>query len=60
MKKATELATLCDCQVAVLIFNGENLHQFASIEMEEMWQRWKKFDGPFEALSSEDVSLCSC
>jgi hypothetical protein len=34
MKKAYELSVLCDCQIAVIIFNSSNrLFQYASDDM---------------------------
>jgi len=41
-KKAHELSVLCSVDVAVIILSGNNnkLHQFSSMDMQEMLHRW--------------------
>ena len=37
MKKAYELSVLCDCEIAVVIFNSHNkLFQYASSDMDKI------------------------
>ena len=37
MKKAYELSVLCDCEIAVIIFNTHNkLFQYASTDMDKV------------------------
>ena len=37
MKKAYELSVLCDCEIAVIIFNSHNkLFQYASTDMDKV------------------------
>ena len=39
MKKAYELSVLCDCEIAVIIFNSHNkLFQYASTDMDRVSQ----------------------
>ncbi len=37
IKKAYELSVLCDCEIAIIIFNSQNkLFQYASSDMDEI------------------------
>ncbi|KAI9291677.1 myocyte enhancer factor 2D [Neoconidiobolus thromboides FSU 785] len=58
MKKAYELSVLCDCEIAVIVFNSNNkLCQFASSDMDKILMRYTEYGEPFESKSNIDVSL---
>ena len=45
LKKATELAILCDAQVAVMIFNqNQKLSVYSSVSMEQMMKQYRDYN----------------
>jgi len=54
MKKAYELSLLCDCEIAIIIFNNNNnmLYQFASTDMDEILLKYTEFSEPHESLTN--------
>ena len=43
MKKAMELSVLCDCDIALIIFNSDSkLYQYSSTDMESILERYSK------------------
>lgn len=68
MKKAYELSVLCDCEIALIIFNGSNkLFQYASTDMDKVLLKYTEYNEPHESRTNSDivevshsvVSLCS-
>lgn len=58
MKKAYELSVLCNCEIALVIFNNQNnkLVQYASTDMDKVLMRYTEYGEPFESKDNEDVS----
>lgn len=56
MKKAYELAVLCNCEVGLLVFtqNGK-LFQFSSSDMDQLLLRYTEFSEPHECRTTADV-----
>ncbi|KAJ9063439.1 myocyte enhancer factor [Entomophthora muscae] len=55
MKKAYELSVLCECEIAVIVFNSSNkLCQFASSDMDKILMRYTEYGEPFESKSNSD------
>uniref|UniRef100_A0A8P4G263 Myocyte enhancer factor 2d n=1 Tax=Dicentrarchus labrax TaxID=13489 RepID=A0A8P4G263_DICLA len=53
MKKAYELSVLCDCEIALIIFNHSNkLFQYASTDMDKVLLKYTEYNEPHEILSS--------
>lgn len=57
MKKAMELSILCDCEIALVILTADKLFTYASHSMENVMRRYRAFDGPYEALTNETVTI---
>ncbi|XP_022873458.1 MADS-box transcription factor 23-like [Olea europaea var. sylvestris] len=56
LKKAKELAVLCDAEVGVIVFSGTGkLYEFASFGMEHIIERYKSLR-PFEVAQLENVA----
>ena len=57
MKKAMELSVLCDCQIALVIFNSNNkLFQYSSGDIEKVLARFKADTvGPHEKRNNKDL-----
>ena len=56
MKKAYELAVLCNCDVGLIMFTQNNkLFQFSSTDMDNLLLRYTEFNEPHECRTSEDV-----
>ncbi|PAA55019.1 hypothetical protein BOX15_Mlig012323g3 [Macrostomum lignano] len=56
MKKAYELSVLCDCEVALIVFNGNNrLHQYASTDMDRLLLRYTDYSSPHESRTNKDI-----
>lgn len=63
MKKAYELSVLCDCEIALIIFNSANkLFQYASTDMDKVLLKYTEYNEPHESRTNKDiieVFLCS-
>lgn len=63
MKKAYELSVLCDCEIALIIFNSSNkLFQYASTDMDKVLLKYTEYNEPHESRTNSDiveVSDCS-
>lgn len=57
MKKAMELSVLCDCDIALIIFNSSGrLYQYSSTEMENLLERYSKAcQDPHERRNNEEL-----
>ena len=56
MKKAYELSVLCDCEIALIIFNGSNrLFQYASTDMDKVLLRYTEYNEPHESRTNRDI-----
>jgi len=57
MKKAYELSVLCDCEVAMIIFNKSNkLFQYASTDMDQVLLKYTEYGSdPCESLTNTNI-----
>ncbi|XP_065059798.1 myocyte-specific enhancer factor 2C-like isoform X1 [Rhopilema esculentum] len=56
MKKAYELSILCDCEIALIIFNsGNKLFQYASSDMDKILLRYTEYNEPHESRTNADI-----
>ena len=56
MKKAYELAVLCNCEVGLILFTQNNkLFQFASTDMDHLLLRYTEFNEAHESRNNNDV-----
>ena len=56
MKKAHELSVLCDCKIALIIFNGNNkLFQYASTDMDRVLLEYTEYNEPHESRINKDI-----
>ncbi|KAJ8274055.1 hypothetical protein COCON_G00086800 [Conger conger] len=56
MKKAYELSVLCDCEIALIIFNGANrLFQYASSDMDKVLLKYTEYSEPHESRTNADI-----
>ncbi|XP_048846057.1 myocyte-specific enhancer factor 2B-like isoform X2 [Brienomyrus brachyistius] len=56
MKKAYELSVLCDCEIALIIFNHSNhLYQYASSNMDQVLLKYTAFSEPQENRTNADI-----
>ncbi|KAJ3038459.1 Myocyte-specific enhancer factor 2D [Rhizophlyctis rosea] len=55
MKKAYELSVLCDCEIALIIFNHNGkLVQYASTDMDKILLKYTEYSEPHESRSNDD------
>ncbi|NWV86645.1 MEF2B factor, partial [Dasyornis broadbenti] len=56
MKKAYELSVLCDCEIALIIFNSTNrLFQYASSDMDKVLLKYTEYSEPHESRTNSDI-----
>lgn len=56
MKKAYELSVLCDCEIALIIFNsGNKLFQYASSDMDRILLKYTEYSEPHESRTNKDI-----
>ncbi|XP_062034266.1 myocyte-specific enhancer factor 2B isoform X2 [Lepus europaeus] len=56
MKKAYELSVLCDCEIALIIFNSANrLFQYASTDMDRVLLKYTEYSEPHESRTNSDI-----
>uniref|UniRef100_A0A667YPD4 Myocyte enhancer factor 2B n=1 Tax=Myripristis murdjan TaxID=586833 RepID=A0A667YPD4_9TELE len=59
MKKAYELSVLCDCEIALIIFNSTNrLFQYASTDMDKVLLKYTEYSEPHESRTNTDILEC--
>ncbi|ORZ02499.1 hypothetical protein BCR43DRAFT_481640 [Syncephalastrum racemosum] len=57
MKKAYELSVLCDCEIALIIFNSNGkLVQYASTDIDKILMKYTEYNDPHESKSNHDFS----
>jgi hypothetical protein len=55
IKKAMELSILCDCEIALIIFNSNNkLYQYSSTDMDKILLKYTDYNEPHSPLSNND------
>ncbi|SAM01914.1 hypothetical protein [Absidia glauca] len=60
MKKAYELSVLCNCEVALIIFNPKGkLVQYASSDMDHILMKYTEHGDPYESKSNSDFNQAS-
>jgi hypothetical protein len=60
MKKAYELSVLCDCEIALIIFNSHNkLFQYASTDMDKVLLKYTEYNEPHESRTNKDIVAVS-
>ncbi|KAI8340446.1 hypothetical protein BC941DRAFT_417264 [Chlamydoabsidia padenii] len=58
MKKAYELSVLCNCEVALIVFNPKGkLVQYASSDMDHILMKYTEHGDPYESKSNNDASI---
>lgn len=59
MKKAMELSVLCECEIAMVIFNSQGrLFQYSSTDMDAILQRYSRCcHEPHETRNNQDVGF---
>ncbi|GAB6027641.1 Ribosome-releasing factor 2, mitochondrial [Chamberlinius hualienensis] len=56
MKKAYELSVLCNCEIAIIIFNnGNKLFQYASRDMDKILLKYTSYNEPHESRTNHDI-----
>lgn len=56
MKKAYELSVLCDCEIALIIFNTSNkLFQYASTDMDKILLKYTEYNEPHESRTNNEI-----
>ncbi|KAG9353582.1 hypothetical protein JZ751_011701 [Albula glossodonta] len=61
MKKAYELSVLCDCEIALIIFNSTNkLFQYASTDMDKVLLKYTEYNEPHESRTNSDIVEIVC
>eukprot|EP00102_Acyrthosiphon_pisum_P024422 XP_016661632.1 PREDICTED: MADS-box transcription factor 25-like [Acyrthosiphon pisum] len=57
MKKAYELSILCDCEIAIIVFNESNkLYDYASTDMNQVLLKYTQYSGePHETITNTDM-----
>lgn len=56
MKKAYELSVLCDCEIALIVFNNANkLFQYASTDMDKVLLKYTEHTDPHESRTNRDI-----
>ncbi|PAV82840.1 hypothetical protein WR25_21998 isoform C [Diploscapter pachys] len=56
MKKAYELSVLCDCEIALIVFNSTNkLFQYASTDMDKVLLKYTEYNEPHESRTNSDI-----
>ncbi|KAI7887088.1 hypothetical protein K492DRAFT_202713 [Lichtheimia hyalospora FSU 10163] len=57
MKKAYELSVLCNCEVALIIFNAHGkLVQYSSTQIDRILMKYTEYDKPFEGKTNKDFA----
>ncbi|XP_060845980.1 myocyte-specific enhancer factor 2A homolog [Rhopalosiphum padi] len=56
LKKAYELSVLCDCEIAIIIFNKSNkLYQYGSTDIDQILLKYTDYTEPYESLTNTNI-----
>ena len=59
-KKAMELSKLCDCQIALIVFDSnDKLYQYSSMGVDQILLKYTEYGEPSETKNNNDVSARS-
>ena len=58
MKKGMELSILCDCEIAIIIMEGDSLYQYSSSSMETVLQHYYAYQVCSVSLSASHFLYC--
>lgn len=57
-KKAMELSKLCDCEIALIVFDSnDKLYQYSSTSVDQILLKYTEYGEPFEIKDNNDVSF---
>jgi len=57
-KKAMELSKLCDCEIALIVFDSnEKLYQYASTGVDQILLKYTEYGEPYEMKDNNDVRV---
>ncbi|CAI5733292.1 unnamed protein product [Hyaloperonospora brassicae] len=57
-KKAMELSKLCDCQIALIVFDSNNkLYQYSSMGVDQILLKYTEFGEPSETKNNNDYDI---
>ncbi|KAJ0396655.1 hypothetical protein P43SY_003004 [Pythium insidiosum] len=57
-KKAMELSKLCDCEIALIVFDSnDKLYQYASNSVDQILLKYTEYGEPYECKDNNDVSI---
>lgn len=60
-KKAMELSKLCDCKIALIVFDSnEKLYQYSSTGVDQILLKYTEYGQPFEIKDNNDVRFTRC
>jgi hypothetical protein len=51
-----ELSLLCDCDVALIVFNGNKLFEYSSSNMDKILLKYTDYTEPHERKTNADVT----
>lgn len=57
-KKAMELSKLCDCQIALIVFDSNNkLYQYSSTSVDQILLKYTEYGEPYEQKDNNDYEI---
>jgi len=57
-KKAMELSKLCDCEIALIIFDSnEKLYQYSSTSVDQILLKYTEYGEPYEQKDNDDYEI---
>lgn len=57
-KKAMELSKLCDCEIALIIFDGnDKLYQYSSTSVDQILLKYTEYGEPYEQKDNTDYDI---
>jgi hypothetical protein len=57
-KKAMELSKLCDCEIALIVFDSnDKLYQYSSTSVDQILLKYTEYGDPFEAKDNNDYEI---
>ncbi|CAI5701935.1 unnamed protein product [Peronospora effusa] len=57
-KKAMELSKLCDCEIALIVFDSnEKLYQYSSTSVDQILLKYTEYGQPFETKDNNDYEI---